>query len=602
MVCTSFYYFGEIVDLAGWMVLRWDFFYTVHDLHRLLFLAPILYASYSFRVKGAVIATLIALVIFLPRALFISPFPDSALRMMIFIIIAGILSSVVGIARNQAAANTKLQEQHQANDRLLQLSEERYRQIFQNAYDAIWVNDMEGNIISVNDAATRLVGYKLEDLSPTNPRTSLTPESLRTANEVRTKLLRGEPVAQPYEQRLITKQGTETILKLTTNVVKLEERPIGFQHIARDVTQELHEAEQRRHLEALVKEERDKLFGILERMRDGVLIIGHDYKIRFMNSSMTKTFGEGTGSYCYHHLHQFHSPCQQICQLPTVINGTTVRWEYCFPDGRTYDVIASPFIDSDGVVCQLSTFRDITERKQVELELIKLNQLKSDLLSNVSHEFKSPLTSIKGIISSLLQKDIKWDDATREMLLDGINEETDRLTSLVTNLLNMSKLEAGVWRPERELCQIADIVNQAVEHQRWIHKKRLYEAELETALPDISIDRNQINQVLINLLENAAAYSEEGTKIAVSAKAVDGKIEVSLSDQGMGIPPEDMGKIFDKFYRGSQQRHQPGGTGLGLAICQAIVTEHGGKIWAESKIGQGSIFHFTLPIAQLNDK
>ena len=160
VVCTLFYYFGEIVDLAGWSALRWDFFYTVHDLHRLLFLAPILYASYSFRVKGAVIATLIALVIFLPRSLFISPFPDSALRMVIFVIIASILSSLVGITRNQAAANTQLQEQHQAIDRLLQISEERYRQIFQTAYDAIWVNDMEGNIVSVNDAATRLVGYK----------------------------------------------------------------------------------------------------------------------------------------------------------------------------------------------------------------------------------------------------------------------------------------------------------------------------------------------------------------------------------------------------------------------------------------------------------
>lgn len=602
LICILFYYFGEIVDIAGWTALRWDFFYTVHDLHRLLFLAPIIYASYSFRVKGVGIATFASFVIFLPRALFISPFPDSIIRMMLFTIIAGIMGILVGITRNQAAANVRLQEQHQAVDRLLQISEERYRQIFQNAYDAIWINDMEGNITSVNDAATRLVGYRLEDLSPTSTRTSLTSESLHIANEVRTKLLRGEPVVQPYEQRLVTKQGTETILKITTNVVEVDGRATGFQHIARDVTQELQEAEQRKHLEALVKGERDKLFGILEKMRDGVFIVGPDYRILFMNSSMIKTFGEGTGLPCYKHLHQFRDPCDQICQLPTVIDGSTERWEYHFPDGRTYDVIASPFIDSDGVVCQLSTLRDITERKQVELELIKLNQLKSDLLSNVSHEFKSPLTSIKGIISSLLQKDIKWDDDTREMLLEGISEETDRLASLVTNLLNMSKLEAGVWHPEKERCHIVDIVNQAVEHQRWVHKKLLYEAKLKDEFPDMYIDRNQIRQVLINLLENASAYSEEGTKIAVDAKIVDGKLEVSVSDQGIGIPSEDLGKIFDKFYRGSQQRHKPGGTGLGLAICQAIIAEHGGKIWAESRVGQGSTFYFTLPMAQPNDK
>ena len=110
--------------------------------------------------------------------------------------------------------------------------------------------------------------------------------------------------------------------------------------------------------------------------------------------------------------------------------------------------------------------RNISQRKQVELELIELNQLKSELLSNVSHELRSPLTSIKGIIISLLQKDIEWDDETREMLLTGISEETDRLASLVTNLLNMSKLEAGVWKPEKERCHIADIVNETLGQQK----------------------------------------------------------------------------------------------------------------------------------------
>ncbi|PJB49247.1 MAG: hypothetical protein CO103_06220, partial [Chloroflexi bacterium CG_4_9_14_3_um_filter_45_9] len=151
-------------------------------------------------------------------------------------------------------------------------------------------------------------------------------------------------------------------------------------------------------------------------------------------------------------------------------------------------MIASPFVDSDGKVCQLTTFRDITQRKRVELELIELSKLKSELLSNISHELRSPLTSIKGVISSLLQKDVKLDEETREMLLISVIEETDRLANLVTNLLDMSKLEAGVWKPEKERCHILDIINEALERQKWVHQKHVFETEVDPDLPEIYAD------------------------------------------------------------------------------------------------------------------
>jgi signal transduction histidine kinase len=261
-------------------------------------------------------------------------------------------------------------------------------------------------------------------------------------------------------------------------------------------------------------------------------------------------------------------------------------------------MIAAPFADSDESPCMLATFRNVTRQKLVELELIKLNRLKSDLLSNVSHELKSPLTSIKGIISSLLQEDIRWDDATGKMLLAGISEESDRLASLVTNLLNMSKLEAGVWNPDKETCDLSEIIRETLERQKWVHKSHTFEADLAPDLPEIYADSNQIKQVLINLLENAAAYSEEAARIVVAARAVGAEIEVSVPDQGIGIPAEELEKVFDKFYRGSQQRRQPGGTGLGLAICKSIVLAHGGRIWAESQLGKGSTFRFSLPTGE----
>jgi len=362
-----------------------------------------------------------------------------------------------------------------------------------------------------------------------------------------------------------------------------------------------NESEWARYLERVLRSERDRLVGMLNAMEEGVALIGLDRKIRFMNPSMVRQFGNGTGRYCYEHLHHFDEPCSDICKLPKVSQGATDRWEYTFADGRTYEVIGTPFADSDQGPCMLATFRNITQRKQLELELIKLDKLKSDLLSNVSHELRSPLTSVKGIISSLLQEDIQWDDETRKMLLIGISEETDRLASLVTNLLNMSKLEAGVWRPEKDRCNLLEMIAETVERQKWVYKKHVFEAELETDLPEVAADSNQIKQVLLNLLENAAAYSDEGTKITVRARRTDGEVEASVSDQGVGIAPEELEKVFNKFYRGAQRRRRPGGTGLGLAICQSIIAAHGGRIWAESELDHGSTFYFRLPVSQAGE-
>jgi signal transduction histidine kinase len=456
------YYFGELVDLAGWEALRWEFFYSVHDVHRLFFLVPIIYTSYIFRVRWGLLTVLASFIVFLPRALFISPFTDSVTRMVLFVIVACIVATITGIASNE------------------------------------------------------------------------------------------------YERR--------------------------------------------NRLEALIKSERDKLLGILQRMEDGVFLVGPDYRIRFLNPSMVREFGEGIGSYCYEYLNSSSGLCDRICRLPDVISGKTERWEYSLLDDRTYEVIASPFTDSDGQICQLAIFRNITQHKKIERELIELNQLKSDLLSNVSHELRSPLTSIKGIVGSLLQKDINLDMVTREAFLTGISEETDRLSSLVTNLLNMSRLEAGVWKPEKERCYISDIINDVIERQIWVQKKHTFETNLEPELPEIYADYNQIRQVMINLIENASAYSDEGTRITVGARVVDGMVEVSVSDQGAGIPEEDLDKIFDKFFRGTQQRQQPGGTGLGLAVSQSIINAHSGRIWVESQVGHGSTFYFRLPVMQSDKK
>jgi PAS domain-containing protein len=216
------YYAGEIIDFFHWDALRWSFFYSVHDVHRLLFLAPILYASYIGRVRGAIIVTLVSFAIFLPRAFFISPYPDPLLRMGLFTIIAGTMGYLTAVARNE------------------------------------------------------------------------------------------------YERRLRT--------------------------------------------EALLTKERDNMLAILNRMEDGVLVVGPDYRIRYMNPAMIKEFGEGIGAYCYQQIRHLDRPCEPDCRLPQVLKGRIEKWQYTFPDGRTFELLASPYIDADGTVCQLATYRNITNR------------------------------------------------------------------------------------------------------------------------------------------------------------------------------------------------------------------------------------------------
>ncbi len=600
-VCGLVYYSGELSSSAESAQAGPQFFNTVHDLHRLFFLIPILYAGYMLRIRGALVVVAVTTAIILPRALMLSPFPDPLLRTIGFVCVAALTGVLTGISRNQVELSSRLAEQQNLLVDRLRVSELKYRDLFQKARDAIWVTDMNGTVTSANNVALAFEGFNVEDLSHTREDTVLTEESLHKASDVRRKLLEGSNVEQPYEQRLITRDGEEVILMVTASVVYSSGKATGFEYIARDITRQKKDQTLRIELEREVRSERDKLFGILENIQDGVFITDADLRIKYMNTSMIREFGSGAGRYCYEHLAGREIPCTEVCGLGTVAAGEISRWECTFGDGRTFEVVASPFLDEDDSLCQLATLRNITERKRLENELIKLNQLKTDLLSNVSHELKTPLTSIKGIISSLLQKDIEWDAQTVEMLLNGMSEETDRLTSLVTNLLNMSKLESGVWQPDLAGCDIADTIMEAIESQRWIHRNRVYEEAVATDLPPVWADTNQVRQVINNLLENAAAYSEDDTVIKVTAEIKDEMVEISVTDQGTGIPSQEFEQIFEKFYRGSYKRRSPGGTGLGLAICRAIVENHGGAIWVESQPGSGSTFHFTLRKYQRKD-
>jgi signal transduction histidine kinase len=233
-------------------------------------------------------------------------------------------------------------------------------------------------------------------------------------------------------------------------------------------------------------------------------------------------------------------------------------------------------------------WRDVTRERTADA-------MKSQLLSTVSHELRTPLASIKGFATTLLRQDVKWDETAQRDFLRIIEEEADRLTEIIDNLLDMSQIEAGALRVSKEPTALRPLIRSVVDEMRMRTEAHYFVVDLPVELPRVLIDPRRIRQVLTNLIGNAIKYSPRG-QITVSCEVQGDHVIVSVSDQGEGIPPQYLDKIFERFFQvdGTTKR-RVGGIGLGLSIARSIIEAHDGKIWAESTPGQGSTFHFTLP-------
>jgi signal transduction histidine kinase len=295
---------------------------------------------------------------------------------------------------------------------------------------------------------------------------------------------------------------------------------------------------------------------------------------------------------------------QSVICIP-LITGQTIVGVLLLENRRQPDSFAQidlTFLQAvaDLIALAIENVRLKEDLKTIE-SLRQANRLKAELLSTLAHEMRTPLTSIKGYSTALLEEEVTLNPETEREFLEIIDEECDILQDLIHDLLESSIIDAGLLRLELQplmLPRLARGVIDEIVHQSENHR---FLVDFPKHFPIVDADPNRIAQVLRNLLDNAIKYSPQGGLIVVQGEVGENEVIVSVADQGEGIAPEHLNQLFDKFFRAqSGLRLNIAGSGLGLPIAHTIVESHRGRIWAESRLGQGSTFYFTLPLGGLS--
>ncbi|HEX2922957.1 MAG TPA: ATP-binding protein, partial [Chloroflexota bacterium] len=245
----------------------------------------------------------------------------------------------------------------------------------------------------------------------------------------------------------------------------------------------------------------------------------------------------------------------------------------------------------------LAVERGRLRREATENEILRrTDELKTAMLNAVSHDLRTPLSSIIASAGSLLQTDLEWSEAERREFAEAIEHEARRLNQLVGNLLDLSRIQAGSLHLEKGWYDLGALVDDVLGRLRPLVAAHKVVVDIPEDLPPVPLSYVEIDQVISNLIENSAKYAPAGTEIGISARRYGDEVRVAVSNRGPQIPPEAMDRLFEPFYRVARGKGQPQGTGLGLAVAKGLVEAHGGQIRAENRQGGGVSFIFTLPL------
>ena len=335
---------------------------------------------------------------------------------------------------------------------------------------------------------------------------------------------------------------------------------------------------------------------VIRSIAEGLVVVDAHGKVILMNPAAEKLLGSKSKDKAGKSILENLKEEQLVSFSKPSVDGKGREIELASQQDETKKVLraSSAVIEDENgqTVGMVSVLSDITKQKEID-------QLKSNFVANVSHELRTPLVAMQKSIALILEKTTGPLTSEQEQFLTITERNLKRLSFLINDLLDLSKLEAGKLELKREVISIEDVISDSVATlSTWAKTKSLtLEKKIEKGLPQVNIDPNRIIQVLNNLIGNAIKFSPGNSTITVGASLVQGEMQVSVKDQGIGIAPENLNKVFDKFYQiGERVATDIGGTGIGLSISKEIVQLHAGKIWVESEKGQGAIFNFSLPL------
>ena len=302
--------------------------------------------------------------------------------------------------------------------------------------------------------------------------------------------------------------------------------------------------------------------------------------------------------------HEYKPACTIAAPISVVAQKFGVLILHSFVEGHQFDQADIPFVQSmaDLMAIAIEYSRQVAKADIIH-QTHEAEQLRSEMMAALSHELRMPLTTIKGYSTLLLMDEVHWENTQINEYLHLIDEECDNMQSMIKTILDSSLIDVNQLSIESQPLHLENITRQvANEIQRQTSNHQLI-VDLSPSLPMVAADSRWIKQVFRNILDNAVKYSPNGGLIVIHGEVRKDDVVISIADQGIGISPEDLIPIFEKYFRvrNTSTRNIPG-TGLGLPISRAIVEVHGGRIWADSKLGQGTTVFFSLPILNIKTK
>lgn len=500
----------------------------------------------------------------------------------------------------------------------LRESEEKFRIISEAAYDAIIMLDNQGKVSYWNKAAEKMFGYKSKEIIGKELHRVLPPEEYympyKKGFEEFKHTGKGPAVGRTIELPAIKKDGTEIIAELSLSSVKIKGKwnAIG---IVRDITE-------KKQIEKEIKIRDEAIKSSI----NGIAITDSMGNIIYVNNSFLKMWKVDTAEEVLGkpivNFWEVNENYRKVMSNLVKTGGWTGELIAKRKNGSTFPVqLSINFItdENNRINNIFASFVDITEQKKAEeeikrkqeriekqnIQLKKLDKIKSEFLNITSHELRTPMSAIKGYAQMMLKEVLGPTTDEQKKALNVVIRNINRLDNLIRDILDVSRLESGTMRFLPEKVDIKEMISDVVETmQSFAETKKIQiKTEIQENLPNLFVDPERIKQVIINIVNNAIKFSPHNSIIIIRVKRdKKDKVLFEIQDFGKGIPKNKQKKIFETFYQvDSGIDRKFGGAGLGLAISRGIILSHGGKIWVNSKLGEGSTFKFTLPIKPVID-